>query len=283
MPHQVRGADSGRSAAAVLAVHQALPAALDSFFYGIAALLEIAVQVLSRVVEHGHAHASGLLEAGEGLLPGDIDAEGDPLSREQLRVAGRPGVADEQRGGHFAHCSAAGQGRGVPGTSSALPASSQQHGRLLERLQPAALAVLYLVPLQAQGEGRRRVLVPAALRERRSYRAKTGVRWSSEQLDVCGPYSCSSSLQRVDPHRHHTSSEHPNCWVRQHRSCTSAQVWLWGCGGVISWWRCTLPVSGSVASWCRGRASMHSRAPVGTGGARVDLSLCPRTERCLAL
>lgn len=199
VPHQVRGADSGRSAAAVLAVHQALPAALDSFFYGIAALLEIAVQVLSRVVEHGHAHASGLLEAGEGLLPGDIDAEGDPLSREQLRVAGRPGVADEQRGGHFAHCSAAGQGRGVPGTSSALPASSQQHGRLLERLQPAALAVLYLVPLQAQGEGRRRVLVPAALREQRSYRAKTGVRWSLEQLDVCGPYSCSSSLQKGRP------------------------------------------------------------------------------------
>lgn len=136
--HQVRGADSGGSAAAVLAKHQALPAAPDSCFYGVAALLKIAVQVLGRVVEHGHAHASGLQEAGEGLQPGDVHAEGDPLSRQQLRVAGRPGVADEQRGGHFAHCGAAGRGRAVPGTGSALPAASRHHGRPLARLRPAA-------------------------------------------------------------------------------------------------------------------------------------------------
>lgn len=102
MSHQIGSADSSGLAAAVLAVDQALPTTPHSLFYSITALLKVLVQVFSRVIEHRHTHALDLREAGEGLLPGDINAEGDSFSREQVFVAGCPRVADEQRGGDLA-------------------------------------------------------------------------------------------------------------------------------------------------------------------------------------
>lgn len=102
MSHQVSCANGSGSAAAVFAVNQALPTAPHSRFDSVTALVEVPVEVFSRVIEHRDAYALDLLEARERLLPGDINAEGDSLSREQLLVAGCLGVADEQRGSDLA-------------------------------------------------------------------------------------------------------------------------------------------------------------------------------------
>lgn len=102
MSHQVSCAHGSGSAAAIFTVNQALPTAPYSCFYSVTALFKVPVEIFSRVIEHRDAYALDLLEAREWLLPGDINAEGDSLLREQLLVAGCLGVADEQRGSDLA-------------------------------------------------------------------------------------------------------------------------------------------------------------------------------------
>lgn len=154
--HEISRADGSGAAAAVLAVHQRLAPGPHGRLDGRAAGLEVPVQVLGRVVEHGHTDAADAPQAGEGLLPGDIDAQGDPLPLQQLLVARCPGRAQEQRGRdrpELEHRRP--RGPSGPGGGAGLPAPAA-----------ASQALLYLSSPHGQGRrGSRQVLVPAASRE----------------------------------------------------------------------------------------------------------------------
>lgn len=87
VPHKVGGADGSGAAAAVLAVHEAGAACSYRSLHGGTGGLQVRQQVLSRVVEHGHAQLGHSRRARARLLTGDVDAQSDALMRQLLRGA----------------------------------------------------------------------------------------------------------------------------------------------------------------------------------------------------
>lgn len=162
MSHEIGGADGSGAAAAVLAVHEAAAPGPHGLLDGGAAGLEEPGQVLGRVIEHGHADAAEAAQRGEGLLPGDIHAEGHPLPRQQLLVARCPGRAQQQRGRDRAEL----QHRRARGTHRPRWRRGAPGGGTATRAPPLCCADLTLLYLSFP-TGSRQVLVPAASRELR--------------------------------------------------------------------------------------------------------------------
>lgn len=100
MLHEVGYADAGRTAAAVLAVHNCAPPAGRLLVDGVGAAVEVAVEVLIGVVVHRNVQP---LDGGGGkrLLFGHVDAERHRLLLDELVAAGRAGVANEQTLGYL--------------------------------------------------------------------------------------------------------------------------------------------------------------------------------------
>jgi len=99
--HEVGHAHGGGAAAAVLAVDDGAASALRLAPDGVGAAVEVAVQVLVRVVVHRDAQQGHVLRDGERLLPGHVDAQRHRLLLDERRAAGGPRVADEQGSGHL--------------------------------------------------------------------------------------------------------------------------------------------------------------------------------------
>lgn len=88
MLHQVGDADGGRAAAAVLAVDDAASSAVGLLLDGVGAAVEVAVQVLVRVVVDGYLQLGDAAAGREWLLLGHVDAERHRLLLEELVAAG---------------------------------------------------------------------------------------------------------------------------------------------------------------------------------------------------
>lgn len=93
--HEVGGADRGRSAAAILAVHEGPAAFPVDAFNRIGTPVEVLEEVLGWVVEDGDSQGANP-QCREGLLPRHVDAKRHPLSRKEFIITGRPGITDEQ-------------------------------------------------------------------------------------------------------------------------------------------------------------------------------------------